>query len=79
MFNAEKTYGKNVHLYGFYWGDLNTTYSRGTFKGSIKKHKLLRVLYNNCISREINHYIYNAYKFWLINDQFLVDLKYLYR
>lgn len=58
MVNVEKNYGKNVHLYGFYWGDLNTTDNRGTFKGSIKKHKLLRVLYNNCLSREINHHIY---------------------
>jgi len=36
MFNVEKTYGKNVHLYGFNWGDLNTTDNRGTFKGSIR-------------------------------------------
>lgn len=63
MFSVKKTYSKKyVHLCGFYWGDLNT--NLGTFKGSIKKHKLLRVLYNNRLSREINHYIYdvpNAY------------------
>lgn len=57
MFSAEKTYSKNVHLCGFYWGDLNTIH--GTFKGSMKKHKLLRVLYNNRLSREIKHYMYD--------------------
>lgn len=55
IFSAEKTYGENVHLCGFYWDDLNTNI--GTFKDSLKKHKLLRVLYNNCLSRKINHYM----------------------
>lgn len=58
MFSVKKAYSKNVHLCGFYWGDLNT--NLGIFKGSIKKHKLLRVLYNNCLPREINHYIYDV-------------------
>lgn len=55
MFSIEKTYSKNVHLCGFYLVDLNTNYR--TFKGSIKKYKLL-AYYITIASREINHKIY---------------------